>query len=212
MTTAELEAKGEEPKDEAVKEQDVKARIVGFARRHKKKIIIGASVIAGVVIAGVVAYVWIKSSNDDEDNDYDGYDDSLNSIPYADTVDKTPRNYPKRDIAGIDVTGSHIKKNEKQFLEDFSTQYDRFKGKEQTIVINHDDVYSGGRYTRQTTTKYSFREDRMGIDVNISYIDDDDGQTDEYNYTIDTGRDLINFLKRNKKLKMLDDVQDIVDV
>lgn len=51
----------------------------------------------------------------------------------------------------------------------------------------------------------------MGINVNTSYKDDD-GQTGENNYTIDKGRDLINFVKENKNLKMLDDVQDIVNI
>jgi hypothetical protein len=216
MDTTELEVKDKEPK-EVVKEKGVKDRIVGFVCRHKKKIIIGASVIAG---AAVVAYVWIKSSKDsDEDNDCDcdGYDVSFDSNPYVeideglDEQTSTPRNYPKRDIAGIDVTGSRFMDYEKQCLEDLSTQYDRFKGKEQTIVRNDVGFCSDGKYTRETTTKYSFLEDNKGINVNISY-QDDDGQTGESNYTIDKGRDIINFLKENKNLKMFADVQDVVDM
>lgn len=217
MTKTELEAKGEEPKDEAVKEQGVKARIVGFARRNKKKIIIVAGIV-GTALAGVAAYVWIKSSKDnDEVNDYDGYDDSYDSNEYDepdeshDKQPSTPRIYPNRDINGIDVTGSRLMDYEKKFLADFSTQYDRFKEKEQTLVRNDDGFSSDGKYTRETTTKYSFLEDDKGINVKISYKDDD-GQTGESNYTIDSGRDLINFFKENKNLKMFDDVQDIVDM
>ena len=215
MDTTELEAKDKEPKEE-VKEKGVKARFVGFVRRNKKKIIIGT----GVVVGAIAAYVWIKSSKDsdeDNDNDCDWYDDSFDSNPYDESdegLDKqtsTPRIYLKRDINGIDVTGSRFMDYEKQCLEDFSTQYDRFKGKEQTLVRNDDGFSSDGKYTRETTTKYSFLEDDKGINVNISYKDDD-GQTGETNYIIDKGRDIINFLKENKNLKMFADVQDIVDM
>lgn len=219
MGTTELEVMDKEPKEE-VKEQGVKARIVGFARRNKKKIIIVAGIV-GTALAGVAAYVWIKSSNDnDEDNDTDcdGYDDDYDSNsdiePDAglDKQPSTPRVYPKRDINGIDVTGSRLMDYEKNFLDNFSTQYDRFKGKEQTIERNDYGISSDGKYTRHNEIKYSFPEDKMGINVNRCYRDDDDGQTGESNETIDNGRDLINFFKENKNLKMFADVQDIVDM
>ena len=218
MDTTELEVYDEETKEE-VKEKGVKDRFVGFVRRHKKKIIIGGTVI-GTVIVGVVTYVWIKSSKDsdkDNDNDCDDYDDSCDSNLYIEPdagLDKqpsTPRIYPQRNVAGIDVTGSRLMDYEKKFLEDLSMQYDRFKGKEQTLVRNDDGFSSEGKYTRETTTKYSFLEEEKGIKVNISYKDDD-GQTGESEYILDNGRDLIDFIKKNNRLKMFDDVQDIVDM
>jgi len=217
MAKTELEVIGEEPKDEAVKEQGVKSRVAGFVRRHKKKIIFGGS----AILLGIATYVWVKSSNDSDeknDDDWDGYDDSYDSNTYADiNVNPTnqtsiPRIYPKRDINGIDVTGSRLMDYEKNFLENFSTQYDRFKGKEQTIERNDYGISSDGKYTRHNEIKYSFPEDKMGINVNRCYRDDDDGQTGESNETIDNGRDLINFFKENKNLKMFADVQDIVDM
>lgn len=99
---------------------------------------------------------------------------------------------------------------EKQFLQDFSTQYDRFKGKEQTLVRNDEGNSSDGKYSSQTKITYSFTEDKIGINVNISF-QNDDGESDVTNKTLVKGRDIINF-EENKNLKMFDGVQDIVDM
>lgn len=218
MDTTELEVKDEEPKEE-VKEKGVKDRFADFLRRNKKKIIIGGTIIC-TVIAGVVVYKWVKSSEDsDEDNEImgDGYDDSYdyNTPTELDegsaSQTQVRRKHRQRDIGGIDITGSSLMDYEKKFLENLSSQYDRFIGKEQTLVDSYDSFCSDGKYTRETTTNYSFLEDDMGIKVNIRYKDDD-GQTGEITSKLVKGRDIINFFKENKNLRMFDDVHDIVDM
>ena len=198
----EIKAKAKETKDNAV----------GFLRRNKKDIIILS------VLTAVAA--WGQSLDDsDERNEINGAEYGGNFVsnpPYGldeGSANQTclPRNHPQRDIAGIDVTGSSLMGYEKQFLENLSTQYDRFKGKEQTIERNDVGISSDGKYTSQTKIKYSFPEDKIGINVQMIYKDDD-GRREESTSTIDKGRDLINFAKDNKNLRMFNDVQDIVDM
>lgn len=196
-----------------VKAKEAKDKTFGFIRRNWKELLI----LGGVI--GIVVYS--QSSDDSEENNEitnNGYDDSFDFNPPTELDEgivnqtRVPRNHRQRDIGGIDVTGSSLMDYEKKFLDNFSTQYDRFKGKEQTIERNDYGTSSEGKYTRHNEIKYSFPEDKMGINVNSCYRDDDDGQTGESNETIDNGRGLINFFKENKNLKMFDDVQDIVDM
>lgn len=118
---------------------------------------------------------------------------------------------PKKFIGDIDVTGSRFKADEKQFLEQFSTQYDRSKGKKQTIETKSDGWSSDGRYTRYTNTKHSFADGKMGITIDASYKDDD-GLSGSNITSMENGRNIINYVKENRNLEMFGDVRDIVDI
>lgn len=205
MDRTALKAKVKEKKDKAV----------GFFYHHWKGILIGASAIVGSVV------VYKLSSNDNDDkNDIEGDEDEGNfdSSSYGeldggrDSQTRIPRNYPKREIGGIDVTGKHLTEKEKQFLEEFSANYDRVKGKEQTLVRNDvGNISSEGKYTSQTKTTFSFAEDKPIINVHMS-CKNDDGDESESTYRIDNGRDMINFVRDNKKSKMFDEIKDTVDI
>ena len=200
MDTTALKAKVKEKKDKAVE----------IWHRHWKKILFGTGVVVGLVVA------YNLSSNDNDEKNGDEDDGNFDSNSYgeldegSDSQTCIPRNYPKREIGGIDVTGSRLTEKEKQFLEELSAKYDRFKGKEQTVVRDDVGISSDGKYTSQTKTKFSFAEDKPSINVHMSY--EDDCQAYESTYTIDKGRDIINFVRDNKNLKMFDDVQDTMDI
>jgi len=164
------------------------------------------------LVGFVLLLLWLLvSRQNDEEKDYVGIDYDLD-IDINEHLDNQTivKNLPARFIGGIDVTGSKLKENEKQFLREFSEQSNRFIGKEQTKSTSHTGWCSDGKYTRQTETKYIFGED-MSIAIKTSYRDDD-GQSGSSCSTLTNGRDIINFVKENRKSEMFNDVRDIVDI
>ncbi|MCA9922861.1 MAG: hypothetical protein KC421_10835 [Anaerolineales bacterium] len=203
MDTTTLKKKAKETKDQAV----------DFVRSHWKEILLWSAITAGTVW-------YLSSERNDEENIYlydeDGHNiDSKSYVEIGDSRDSQTnlqKDRPKRFIGGIDATGSRLKKNEKQFLEEFSTQYDRFSGLNQTLESKHDSWCSDGKYTRFTKTKHSFGDDKMSITVDESYKDDD-GQTGSSSLPVELkARNVINYVRENRDLKMFDDVRDIVDI
>lgn len=199
-----MESKIKEKKDKAGE----------FLYRNRKKILYAT--VATVAAVGVYMY----STNDcDEEYDIDGNDDDndldFNSLEESnigsDSQTRTPRTYPKRDIGGIDVTGSRFTEYQKNFLENFSNQYDKLKGKTYPTVDTIVGPSSDGKYTCNTSRTYSFAEDKMAINVDI-IREYDDGQKDKLSYTIENGRDLINFKNEHENFKLFDDLQDTVDI
>ena len=187
------------------KAKEMKDQTVDFVRNNWKELLMGTIT--------VVALLYQSSDDENEnafDEDYDHFD-SNSYIETDESRDGQKIDPPKRFIGEIDATGSRLKENEKQFLEAFSAQYDRFRGIEQTVESKYTGWSSDGRYTRNTKTKHSFGNDKMSITVDESYKDDD-GQTGSSSSPVDLkARKLINYIKENRNLEMFDDVRDIVD-
>lgn len=203
MTT--LKAKAKEKKDQAM----------GFVRHHWKDILVVGTVF---IIGGVVWYLSSQPSDEENENVYDEDDDKFDSNSYVE-IDESRDSQTyiqtdphKRFIGKIEITGSRLKENEKQFLEEFSAQYNRFKGKAQIIESKSEGWSSDGRYTRYTKTKHSFGDDKMSITVEESY-EDDDGQTGTSSSTVELkARNFINYVRKNRHREMFDGVRDIVDL
>lgn len=190
-----------------------KDQTVGFVRRHWKDILLWGGIAIAIVLSISKDHsdeeIEIVGDNDDDNfdsNSYVGIDEDRESQTYV------PMDTSKRLIGEIDVTGSRLKDNEKQFLEAYSEQYDRFKGKEQTVETKTDGWSSDGRYTRYTKAKHSFGDDKMSITVDNSYKDDDGQTGGSSSYVESKARNIINYFKENKNLEMFDDVRDIVDI
>lgn len=195
MDTTTLKAKAKETKDQAM----------DYVRRHWKEILFWSTVTVGTV--------WYLSS---QRNDEDGHNiDSKSYVEIGDSRDSQTnfqKERPKRFIGGIDATGSRLKENEKQFLEEFSTQYDRFSRLNQTVKYEGKSWDSDGWYRYTTKTKHSFGDDKMSITVDESYKDDD-GQSRSSSLPVELkARNVINYVRENRDLKMFDDVRDIVDI
>ena len=162
--------------------------------------------------------VWLQSQPSDQENEkvYGENDDNFDSTSYVE-IDEN-RDYqthqqndpPTRFIGEIDATGSRLKRNEKQFLEELSAQWDTLKGKEQTVESKFTDWSSDGKYTRHTKIRHRFGVDNISITVEESY-EDDDGQTGAFSSPVELkARNIINYFKGNRSLKMFDDVRDIL--
>lgn len=203
MDTITMKAKAKETKDQAV----------DFVRHHWKEILLWSAISAGTVW-------YLSSQRNDEENKYvyDKDSHNIDSKTYVeidesrDSQTNLQKEPPKRFIGEIDATGSRLKRNEKQFLEEFSAQYDRFRGLEQTVESKSGGWSSEGKYTRSTKTKHGFGDDKMGITVDESYKDDD-GQTGSHSSPVELkARNIINYVRENRDLEMFDDVRDIVDI
>lgn len=194
------------------KAKETKYKAVGFVRDHWKEIV-GGAVLIGLGL-------WLSSLPRDEENesvyeeDYYNFDSNsnveLDEIPGSQShIQKVP---PKRFIGEIDATGSRLKENEKRFLEKFSAQYDRFKGKEQIVEYEYEGWSSDGKYTRHTKTKHRFGDDKMSITIDESY-EDDDGQTGSSSSQVELkARNVINYVRANRHREMFNGVRDIVDL
>jgi len=205
MEMAALKAKAKEKKNQTVT----------FIRHHWKGILFW-----GVISAGSVGILWyISTQHSDKEIEFLGVKDNekfdLNlNVEIQEGQDNPTymKEEPsKKFIGDIDVSGSRLKVNEKQFLERFSEQYDKFREKERTINNKYDSWCSDGRYTRYTETKHSFGDDKKCIVVEENYYDDD-GQSGCERKTLENGRGIINYFKVNRNSHTFDDVRDILDI
>jgi hypothetical protein len=199
------------------KAKEKKDQVVGFMRNHWEDILIVG--VSTVLLVGLEVLL----NKDEYNNSYDDnylYDEDNEPNPTSCTETEISqssqvnlqKDSPKKFIGEIDITGSRLKINEKQFLEVFSEQYDRFKGKEQTIESKTNGWSSDGKYTRWTKTRHSFGDDIMSITVDENFKDDD-GLTGSYSTPVELkARNIINYVKEYKELKIFDDVRDIVDL
>lgn len=202
MDRTTLKAKVKEKKDQTV----------DYVRHHWKELLV-----IGALSAFFVWSLSSQPSDDENEYEFDEDDDNFDSNSYVEIEEnRDSQTYrqmapPKRFIGEIDATGSRLKGNEKKFLEEFSEQYDRFKGKDQTVVSEEKGWSSDGKYTRKIKTKHSFGDDKMSITVDESYKDDD-GQTGSSSSPVELkARNIINYVTENRDLEMFDDVRDIVD-
>ena len=192
---------------EKVKEYTVNKgkQSIGFIKENWKPLLLLGTALV------VTAYL---TSDDDEKATY--IDDDFEYIPPLNNYEKTsslamdiePIKPKSRSIGGLDATGSRFKDNEKEFLEKFSENRDRFNGIEYTSKSEHTGWSSDGKYTRWTETTHRFEEGQVGVTVDSNYRDDD-GQSSEETYKLDKARDVVDYFKANKNNPAFSDVQDI---
>ena len=161
-----------------------------------------------LILASYYTYIIRKC----ESSDLDYYDDNL-ILPdeICDNQISTQREVPRRFIGGIEVSGSRFRENEKQFLEEFSAQRDRFNGIEILSEATYPIWSSDGKSTRRIYSKHSFENDKIGITVDSGY-EDDDGQSGDGIRILESGREIIDYVRGTKNLPEYDNVRDIVDV
>ena len=176
-------------------------------------------VVGIVLFVGVFAVIIEKCSTSETDDDAGDFmyniDDecfdtpsNLNEEYYGQNSEQEK---PQKFIGSINVTGSRLKANEKQFLEEFSERYAEISGKEKTEESKSTGWSSDGKYTRYTHTKHSFEDDKIAITISSSY-EDDDGQTGGDKTSLENGRDIINYVRENRNSEMFDDIRDVVDI
>ena len=185
---------------------------VAYVNNHREEILgVGITLIT----LGILAWLATQPSDEENENGYNYNFDSDSTVEIDKSRDSQTDiqvDPPKRFIGDIDITRSRLKANEKQFLEAFSAQYDRFKGIEQTVESKFTGWSSEGKYTRYTKTNHSFGNDKMSITVDESY-EDDDGQTDTRSLPVELkARNIINYVRGNRDLEMFDGVRDIVNL
>ena len=192
-------------------------QVVDFVRNHEEDLKVLGAITLATVVVGVVGVLLSQPGDEESENVYNNNFDFNSDGEIDESRDSQTdlhKDPPKRSIGGIDITGTRLKANEKQFLEAFSAQYDRFKGLEQTLESKSDGWSSDGRYTRYTRTKHSFGVDKMSITVEVSYEDDEydyEGSRSSSHVEL-KARNIINYVRGNSSLKMFDGVRDIVDL
>ena len=108
-------------------------------------------------------------------------------------MDKNQKNQMKQFIStAIDLNGGRFKDEEITHLHDLVENRDEYDGKSKTYKNHFTDRYSGGKYTRDEETTFTFRSDDDGIRIIEHYEShDDDGEEHMYDNVHKTGRDIL---------------------
>jgi hypothetical protein len=109
-------------------------------------------------------------------------------------MDKKEKIEKKRIISEfIDLEKSRYKDDEVDTLYNIVTNREKFNGLTRTIKNAFSDWSSDGKYTRKEETTYTFKSNDDGVSVEKSYqYHDDDGQSDKWNGSFNTGRVILN--------------------
>ena len=95
----------------------------------------------------------------------------------------------------IDLGNGRYKDEEVDTLLKLVNNRDEYSGKSRTHEKSEDGWYSGGKYTRNKETTYTFQSDEDGIRIDEHYeYHDDDGDSGGYDTSHRTGRAILNVL------------------
>ena len=113
-------------------------------------------------------------------------------------MDKKDKRAKKSFISEfIDLGNGRYKDEEVDTLYDLAKNREKYDGQSRTLKGSYTSWSSDGKYTRDSETTYTLRgkEDRVRIEENYSY-QDDDGQSGSFNRVYSTAREILPLLSK----------------